>query len=76
MASHLRHDAARDVAQVRLVEKGNLGRQDLAVALDVNLVGPVDHDLRDGRVVQEPLDRPVAKDVVAHALGHLGRLGR
>ena len=57
MASDLGHDAARDVAQVRLVEKGNLGRQDLAIALDVNLVGPVDHDLRDGRVVQEALDR-------------------
>ncbi len=39
------------------------GLLDLSGTLDVDLVRPVDHDLGDGGVVQEGLERAVAEDV-------------
>ena len=38
--------------------------QEAALALDPDLARAVDHDLRDGVVGKEALERPVAKDVV------------
>ena len=37
---------------------------ELPCTLNVDLVETIDHDLRDGRVIQEPLNRPVPQDVV------------
>ena len=41
-----------------------LGLDDLAAALDVDVARAVHHDLGDGVVAQERLERPVAEDVV------------
>ena len=45
--------------------------RDLAGPLDVDRVRSVDHDLGDGVVVQEGLERPVAEDVVGDLLRDL-----
>ena len=51
-------------------------RVELAVALDVDRVRAVDHDLADGVVAQERLERPVAEDVVGDLAGDLRALLR
>ena len=43
--------------------------ESLPIALDPDVVGAVDHDLGDGVVGEQALERPVAEDVV----GELGR---
>ncbi len=42
---------------------------ELALALDPDVVGPVDHDLADGVVCEQPLERTVPEDVI----GQIGR---
>ena len=49
---------------------------DLAVALDVDLVGPVDHDLGHFGVLEVALDGPVAEDVVGDVLAQAGLVGQ
>ena len=50
--------------------------EDLAVALDVDLVGPVDHHLGDGVVLEERLERPEAHDLVDHLLDQVAAARR
>ena len=68
-AADLRHDLVQDPAQVRLVVEPDARLVELALALDPDVVGPVDHDLADGVVGEQPLERAVAEDVV----GEVGR---
>ena len=49
---------------------------DLAVPLDVDLVGPVDHDLGHLGVLEVSLDGPVAEDVVGDVLAQPGLVGQ
>ena len=49
--------------------KVSFGLRQQAVTLDPDVLGAVDHDLRDRRVGEQALERPVAEDVV----GDLGR---
>src|SRR5256714_13138398 len=58
-----RDDAVGDAHDVLVVWKGCLGPPELALALDVDLLGAVDHDLRDTLVVEQGLDGPKAQDV-------------
>ena len=48
---------------------------DAAGALDVDRLGPVDHDFGDVVVLQQPVDRAVAEDVVGDVLDELRLVG-
>ena len=50
-------DALDDLAEVVVGQEARVGRVEPAVALDVDAVGRVDHDLGDGRVGEVALDR-------------------
>ena len=70
-----RDDLVDDAQQVLVVDE--LRRSvivDLAAALDVDVVRAVDHDLGDGVVAQERLERAVAEDVVGDLARDLGAL--
>ena len=66
MATERRDDAVDDVHHVLVVAEGDVHLLDLAGALDVDLVGAVDHDLGDRRVRQQRLDGPEAGDLVGN----------
>ena len=69
MRSMIRSTCASSVnADVRALE--------LAVALDVHVLGAVDHDLGDAVVAQERLERAVAEDVVGDLLLRRARARR
>ena len=70
----LRDDLVDDAHHVRVVDEADVGPLELAAALDVDPVGRVDHDLRDGVVAQQRLDRPVAEDVVGELADELAAL--
>ena len=53
-----------DAAEVRVVREAHRRLVQPALTLDPDLARPVDHDLRDGVVREEALERPVAEDVV------------
>ena len=72
----LTHDLVDDPAQVRLVDEAGRRALDLAVALDVDLVGPVDHDLGHLGVLEIGLDGPVPEDVVGDVLAQSGLVGQ
>ena len=72
----LAHDLVDDAPQVGLVDEGRVGPLEPAGALHVHVVGPVHHDLGDVLVLQQPVDRPVAEDVVGDVLDELGLVGR
>ncbi len=67
--AHLAHDPLDHPAEVLLGEEAGIGPVEPSLPLDVDGVVGVDHDLGDGIVEQELLDRPVPEHVVAH-LGH------
>ena len=67
-AAHRRDDPVDDAQDVLVVEERRVDAQDLAAALDVDVVGAVDHHLGDGLVVEERLDRAEARDVVDQLL--------
>jgi len=55
---------------VLVADERHIGKLQLALALDICAEGPVDHDLGDGVVVQEWLDRPEPEDLVHDLLEH------
>src|SRR3546814_13296557 len=57
------HDAVDDLAQALLVGEVDRGDLELAVLLDVDRTGAVHHDLGDGVVGEQRLDRSVAEQV-------------
>ena len=63
-APDLGDHAVDDAAQVRVVAEAHGRLVEAALTLDPDLTRAVDHDLRDRVVGQEPLERPVAEDVV------------
>ncbi len=73
-APDLRHDAVDDPPQVFLGEEAGTGAHDDAVALDVDVVGAVDHDLGDGGVGQELLDGAEAHHVTSDVTDQTLRL--
>ena len=62
-----RDDAVDRLEQLRLVGEGDVGALDPAVALDVDLVGAVDHDLGHGVVGQQRLEHAEADRLVDDA---------
>ena len=60
LRDHLRDDAPK----VRVVVEADVRLVEPALALDPDVERAVDHDLRDAVVVEEPLERAVAEDVV------------
>ena len=67
-AADLRDHLVDDPAQVRVVVEAHGRLVEAALALDPDLAGPVDHDLRDRVVGEQTLERPVAEDVVGDLL--------
>ena len=63
-AADLGDDLVDDPAQVRVVVEAHVRLVQAALALDPDVVRAVDHDLGDAVVGQQPLERPVAEDVV------------
>ena len=61
-------DLVDDPPQVVLVVEAHRRLVQLAGALDPDVVGAVDHDLGDGVVLEQRLDRPVAERVVGDLL--------
>jgi hypothetical protein len=53
---------------VLVVQEAPVDAHDLPGTLDVDVVGTVDHDLGDGLVAKERLDRPESREVVGHLL--------
>ena len=65
----LADDLVDRATQVRLVREGGAGLDELAAALDVDVVEGVDHDLGEVAVAQQRLQRSVAEDVVGRSPG-------
>jgi hypothetical protein len=70
-AAHPRHDAHDDLLEVRVVPEAHVGQLQLAEPLDVDRIEAVDHDVGDGRVGQQWLERPEARHLVEQLLHHL-----
>ena len=70
-AADVGDDLVDDAADVGGVDEPGRDLLDLAVALDEDDVGAVDHDLGDAVVLEQLLDRAVADDVVADVRGEL-----
>ena len=71
LADHLRDDPA----QLGLVRELKIRLREQTVTLDPDLVGPVDHDLRDGAISQQPFERAIPEDVVSDLDGDLFAVG-
>ena len=71
-----RHDALDDHAHVRLVLEADIGFDHAAGALDVDVVEAVDHDVADGRVLEQRLQRTQAEDLIEDLLDQLLALGQ
>ncbi len=56
---------------MRVVDERDRRALDLALPLDIDLVGGVDHHLGDGVVAEQRLERAVAEDVVADVADEL-----
>ena len=67
-AAHRGDDPVDDPEHVLVAQERALDPLDLAVPLDVDVVGAVDHDLGDGLVPEERLQRPEAGEVVGQLL--------
>jgi len=70
-ATDARDDARDDLLQVRVVAEADRRQLQLAEALDVTGGVAVDHDVGDGRVGEQRLQRPQAGDLVQQLLDHL-----
>ena len=63
---HLRHDPVDRLVELRLVAEPDVRALEPAVALDEDLVDPVDHDLRHRRVGEQRLEHAEADRLVDH----------
>jgi hypothetical protein len=62
-------DLVDDVQHVRIVAEGRVRPMDDAVALEVDAVPGVDHDLGDGRIAQQRLERAQPEHLVGDLRG-------
>ena len=69
-----RDDSLDDQAQLPVVAETLVRAFDLAVALDVDRVGPVDHDFGDVRIAHQIFERPEAQRFVDDLAPQLGEL--
>src|SRR3546814_1711081 len=65
-AADLRNDAPGDIQHVLVVLEADAGQFQLATALDVDLLGAVDHDVGHQLVGQQGLEGAEAEHVVEH----------
>ena len=56
----LADDAVGDVHHMRIVAEAHIGQDQLALALDIDLAGAVDHDVGDRLVGEQGLERAQA----------------
>ena len=63
-APDLRHDARRDAHNVGVVAEDDVGELELALALDIDLVRAVHHDVGDAVIGEKLLERPQPQHVV------------
>ena len=75
VSTERRDDAVDDAADVVVVVELDIAQQEAALALEVDLLGAVDHDLGDGGVVEQGLDRAEADDVGGELLEEALLLG-
>ena len=66
-----RDDALDDHADVGLVLEADVGFHHAAGALDVDVVEAVDHDVADGGILEQRLQRAEAEDLVEDLLDEL-----
>ena len=71
----LRDDPVDRLVELRLVAEADVGALQPAVALDEDLVGPVDHDLRHGRVGEQRLEHAEPDRLVDHLADQPRALG-
>ena len=67
-AADFRHDAVDDLQQVGVVAELDAGLFQLAAALDIDVLRPVDQDIADRMVLEQHLERPQAERFVEHFL--------
>ena len=75
-AAHVRDDAVDDHAQVRLVAEADVGFDQFAGALDVDVVEAVDQDIADGGIFEQRFERAQAEDFVEHFFDEALALGQ
>ena len=75
-AADPRHDLGRDVHHMLIVAEADIGQLELAAPLDIDLLWPVDHDVGDGVVVEQRLERPEAEHVGDQRLDQLALLDK
>ena len=66
-----RDDALDDAAQLLVAEEADVAEREVPLALDVDLVDAVDHDLGDRRIVEQVLERAEAERLVHQLLDQL-----
>ena len=67
----LADDAGDYMAQMGIADEGDPCQLEPSVALDVDLIRPVDHDLTDRWVSHQSFDWAVPEDLVGDDLAHL-----
>ncbi len=75
MTTERRDDAIDDAADVIVVVELDVAEEQAALALEIDLLGAVDHDFGDGRVVEQWLDGAKADDVGGELLEQALLLG-
>ncbi|MEY8841670.1 hypothetical protein AB9K41_21795 [Cribrihabitans sp. XS_ASV171] len=65
-------DALTDVQKLAVVAEADIRLLDLAADLDIDEIGPVDHDVGDIVACQQRLQGAIAQNVVADLLGKFG----
>src|SRR3954447_22581641 len=58
-----------------VVVENDIALGQLALALDVNIARPIDHDLANLGIIEQYFQRPKAQDIRRNALKHPGALG-
>src|SRR5690606_34248390 len=75
-AADLAHDLVDDPPEVDVVDEVDVGLEDLAGLLVVDVVGPVGHDLGYVGVVEKGVDGTVTEDVGGDLVEQLAPVGR
>ena len=67
----MRNDLIDDPEQVPIVPECDAGQFQLTFALDIDLAASVDKDVRDGRVLEQRLQRSESEYFIQNLIGNL-----